>query len=50
MAATDEEKAKANMEAAQRRIEELEKAVAEYVERYGLTEMARKAMIGRRNG
>lgn len=35
------------VEALRRRVEELEKVIASYVERYGLTELARKAMIGR---
>ncbi|MEO8244653.1 MAG: hypothetical protein ABI832_20370 [bacterium] len=37
----------AEAEAMKRRIEELEKIIVEYVERYGLTEPARKAMVRR---
>lgn len=37
------------VEALRRRVEELERVIANYVERYGLTELARKAMIGRRD-
>ena len=35
----------AEEEAPRRRIEELETVIAEYAERYGLTEHARKAMV-----
>ena len=38
----------AEVEALLRRIEELEKIIAEYAARYGLTEPARKAMIEQR--
>ena len=36
----------AEVEALGRRVEELEKVLADYAHRYGLTEMARKAMVG----
>lgn len=37
----------AEAEAMRRRIDELEAVIADYVERYGLTEKARKAILGR---
>ena len=37
----------AEVEALRRRVEELEKVVADYAARYGLTMLARKAMVGR---
>lgn len=38
----------AEVEALRRRVDELERVVADYAARFGLTEMARKAMVGRR--
>lgn len=38
----------AETEALRRRIEDLEKVIAEYAERYGLTEPARKVMVEQR--
>lgn len=39
----------AEVEALRRRVDELEKVIADYVEKYGLTEAARKAMVRERN-